>query len=96
VVVRALRSAGYDVVAVAETSPRMGDDTVLRLALDKDRILLTEDKDFGELIYARAQRSCGVILLRFPAEARSSIADSVLDAVTRFGDRLPSSFVVIS
>ena len=93
-VVRALRSNGHDVVAVAEISPRVADDEVLELARDA-RILLTEDKDFGELVYAKGLRSCGVILIRFPARARGSIVASVLDAVSRLGDKLSSRFTVV-
>ena len=51
-VVRALRSAGHEIVAVAEVSPRADDDALLELARREQRILLTEDKDFGQLVYA--------------------------------------------
>jgi predicted nuclease of predicted toxin-antitoxin system len=89
VVVRLLRSAGHDTVAVAEISPRIGDDHVLKLARDRSRILLTEDKDFGELVYARGLKSSGVILIRFPAEARGLVANAVLDAINRLGREAP-------
>jgi predicted nuclease of predicted toxin-antitoxin system len=94
-VARALRAAADDVVAVAEASPRLADDKVLEMARDNGRILLTEDKDFGELIYAALQKSCGVMLLRFPAQARSSMSDAVLEAVDRLGARLSSRFRVV-
>jgi predicted nuclease of predicted toxin-antitoxin system len=94
-VVRALRAAAHDVVAVAEASPRLADDKVLELARDNGTILLTEDKDFGELVYAARQKSCGVILLRFPAHARSSMSDALVEAVDRLGARLSSRFTVI-
>jgi len=94
-VVRILRSAGHDVVAVAEVSPRTGDDEVLKLARDDRRVLLTEDTDFGELVYAEGQRSCGVVLFPFPANARGSMAAAALDAVNQLGDKLTSRFTVI-
>ena len=94
-VTRALRAAGHDVVAIAEISPRIGDHEVLERAIDERRVLLTEDKDFGELVYARARMNNGVILLRFPADARAAMADAVVDAVGRLGDGLQTSFVVI-
>ena len=47
--VGALRNAGYDVLYVLELKPGATDDEVLALAFDQRRILLTEDKDFGEL-----------------------------------------------
>jgi hypothetical protein len=92
-VVRALRSAGH--VAIAEISPRVGDEEVLKLARDGRRILLTEDKDFGELIYAKALKSGGVILFRFPVTARGPMAAAALDVVTRVGDKLSSQFTVV-
>jgi predicted nuclease of predicted toxin-antitoxin system len=61
-VAQALRSAGHDVVAVAEIAPRAADDRVLKFALDDRRILITEDKDFGELVFAQGQKNNGVIL----------------------------------
>jgi predicted nuclease of predicted toxin-antitoxin system len=50
-VVRALRAAGHEVVAVAEVSLRIGDDQVMAPACDKANVLITEDRDFGELVY---------------------------------------------
>ncbi len=66
-VVRALRGAGHDVLAVADVSPRADDEQVLELARQEQRILLTEDKDFGRLVYADQQATGGVILIRYPA-----------------------------
>ena len=53
-VVRALREAGHDVAAVRELSLGVADDVVINLAVRENRILLTEDKDFGQLVYAHA------------------------------------------
>ncbi len=61
-VVRALRSAGYEVTVVAEISPRSEDTEVLRLAFREKRILLTEDKDFGQLVFAHSRKTRGLIL----------------------------------
>jgi len=79
VVVRALRESGYDVLSVSEISPRAEDSTVVELAVKDKRILLTEDKDFGQLVYAHGQKTGGVIFLRFPASARKKIADERLN-----------------
>ncbi len=49
-VVRALRAAGHDVVAVTEMAPAANDETVIEIALNDGRLLLTEDKDFGQLV----------------------------------------------
>lgn len=87
-VVRALRSAGYDVLAVAEIAPQAPDHDVIDLAVRDGRVLLTEDKDFGQLVYAELRRSSGVILIRFPASERDVLPATILDAVTELQDRL--------
>ena len=94
-VVRALRSEGHDVLAIAEISPRIGDEQVLTLARDEQRVLLTEDTDFGELVYAQGLGSSGVILFRFSAAARSSIVAAAIDAINRIGAELSARFTVV-
>lgn len=94
-VVRALRAAGHDVVAIAEVAPRAKHDAVIDLAVREERLLLTEDKDFGQLVYARGRRTAGVLLLRFPASAREALPKVVVNLVRRRGERLVGCFVVV-
>jgi predicted nuclease of predicted toxin-antitoxin system len=74
-VVQALRSEGYNVVAIAEIAPGSDDEAVMELAAREGRLLLTEDKDFGQLVYARQQATGGVLLLRFPATSRAKVSE---------------------
>jgi predicted nuclease of predicted toxin-antitoxin system len=46
-----LRNAGHEVIYVAEVDPRANDLDILLRAEREDRLLLTEDKDFGELVF---------------------------------------------
>ncbi len=94
-VVRALRGAGHDVVAIAEVAPRADDEWVIDMAVQEGRLLLTEDRDFGQLVYAAGHESSGVIFLRFPAGARARIADEVLSLVSERGEQLMGRFVVV-
>jgi len=57
--------------------------------------LLTEDKDFGQLIYADRRATGGILLLRFPATARSGLSKAVLELVRRRGERLVGRFIVV-
>jgi len=50
--VRALRGAGHEALAVSEFQSRSVDKDVMELALAESRVLLTEDKDFGRLVFA--------------------------------------------
>jgi predicted nuclease of predicted toxin-antitoxin system len=61
-----LRNAGHDVAAIIEDSPGVKDGEVLAKASQEQRILLTFDRDYGELIYKlKYPRPLGVIYFRF-------------------------------
>jgi predicted nuclease of predicted toxin-antitoxin system len=94
-VVRALRRAGFDVLCASESTPRAEDLEVIGLALREKRILLTEDKDFGRLVYSHGQETLGVIFLRFPTFARRQISRDVLNLVKQQGERLIGSFITV-
>ncbi len=85
--VRALREAGHEVQTISETAPESDDGQVMDLAASQGRILVTENKDFGQLVYAAARQASGVVLLRFPGNARSAIDPTLVSAVERLGDR---------
>ncbi|HEY6418240.1 MAG TPA: DUF5615 family PIN-like protein [Candidatus Binataceae bacterium] len=69
-VIRALRMAGHDVVAISEISKGISDERVMERAFSEGRVLITEDADFGELVYARGRPSAGVILVKFDRRTR--------------------------
>lgn len=62
--VYALRKAGHEVLFIAEFSPGIEDSTVLEIASREDALLLTADKDFGELVFRNGQTHSGVLLIR--------------------------------
>src|SRR5205809_5572040 len=63
--VLAARGAGFDVTWMVELQPGASDEIVLALAQRDDRVLITFDKDFGELVFRHGKAgSRGVILLR--------------------------------
>ena len=94
-VVRALRTVGHNVSAVVEISPGAEDEVVLALADSEARVLLTEDKDFGKLAYADGKKTAGVVLIRFPAKARSTLDQAIINLVTELGDRMAGAFIVL-
>jgi predicted nuclease of predicted toxin-antitoxin system len=82
VVVVALREAGHDVKWIHMLSPGIKDSEVLQLAVDESRLLVTFDKDFGELAYrSELPASCGIILFRLPMRSPDYIAQTVVKAV---------------
>jgi predicted nuclease of predicted toxin-antitoxin system len=59
-----LRNQGCDVLHAAESQVREVDSVLLRTAETEGRLLLTEDKDFGELVFRDGLNSHGIVLLR--------------------------------
>lgn len=69
-----LRSLGHDVTAIAADHPAsLRDREVLAIARREGRILITDDRDFGELVFAHRQPHTGVIYLRLGVYADLSL-----------------------
>lgn len=91
----ALREAGHDVLAVSELAPGLADAQVMDRAVSEKRIVITEDRDFGELVYSRGARSAGVILVKFHSHARRGKPGAVMQAVASLGERLQAGFAIV-
>jgi predicted nuclease of predicted toxin-antitoxin system len=94
-VVKALRAEGYDVLALTEIMSRSVDTEVIAQAYQEKRILLTEDKDFGQLVFASQVDSAGVILIRYPGSARTSLQKAVVKLVREKPNEIRNAFVVM-
>jgi predicted nuclease of predicted toxin-antitoxin system len=90
-----MRLAGHDVTYTAETSPGISDGETIRIANDEARLLLTEDKDFGELIFRRGGDVPGFVLLRIDPERRTLKWTRLQAAIARFGERLAGHYTVV-
>ena len=85
----------YDVDYIKEVCPGANDEVVLKLALDSNSILITMDKDFGELVYRKKQQHTGVILLRLEGHTPMQRANIVLSVFEKHATELVSAFTVI-
>ena len=94
-VVRALRASGHDVMAAIELMPGADDSVVIGASVREQRIVLTEDRDFGRLVYASAVPAHGVILLRYPTNMRETLPSAVVEFVASHGEQIVGRFVVI-
>lgn len=93
-VVEYLQSSGHDVLAIAEIMRQADDPDILTLALNETRILITNDKDFGELVYRTGQTHHGVLLLRLHNESSANRVRVVKSVLENYTDRLAEQFVV--
>ena len=90
-----LRDAGHDVLYTAEGSAGASDAEVLRQAQAETRLLLTEDKGFGDLVFRLKLPVPGVVLLRLDPEKHLVKWNRLEAAIARFGARLFGHYLVI-
>jgi predicted nuclease of predicted toxin-antitoxin system len=95
-VVERLRQEGHQVLYVAEMEPGITDDVVLAIANQESALLLTSDKDFGELVFRLRQLTSGVVLLRLGGLSPIQRADIVAQVVAQHAEELPEAFTVIT
>ncbi len=93
-IVEHLRGTGHDVLAVGETLPQATDAQILAYAVSEQRILVTNDKDFGELVFRTGQAHDGVLLLRLHDESPATRIRTVKSILEKYADRLAGRFVV--
>ena len=88
------KEKGYEVFSVYDEAPGISDAEVLRRAHEEERILITNDKDFGEKVYRGGNPHSGIVLLRLDNE-RSQNKIAVLDCLLEeYADHLSGCFVV--
>ena len=95
-IIERLRADGHSVYAVLELSPGITDSDVLAAANQRHAVLLTADKDFGELVYRRQQLFTGLILLRLAGVAPQAKAQLIANVVAQFGISLDDAFTVVT
>ncbi len=95
-IVERLRCDGHSVGWVAELAPSVPDEEVLRRATADEAALVTEDKDFGELVYRRRLGHAGVILVRLEGLPNAMKAEIVSEALRAFGKEMAGAFSVVS
>jgi len=95
-IIARLRSDGHVVASILQESPGLDDEDVLGRAYRDGVVLLTADKDFGELVYRRQLPHAGVILLRLAGLDESSKCDLVSNAVTDRAADFPDAFSVLT
>jgi hypothetical protein len=91
-----VRALGRDCVDAAAIPPRMPDVDVLRLAESEGRVLVTADKDFGELVFVHAIACPGVVLVRVDLPDETDRVERVRLVWPVVLSRLPRSFVTIT
>ncbi|MFN8483510.1 MAG: DUF5615 family PIN-like protein [Anaerolineae bacterium] len=95
-VVMYLRAEGHDVLSVAEDMPQAQDDDILARAVEENRVLLTNDKDFGELAFRKGRQHRGIVLLRLGDDSADNRIRMTRLVLEQHLDQLPNHFVAVT
>lgn len=77
-ITKSLREQGFEVTSIYETSRGISDEQVIELALKYDYLLLTEDKDFGEWVFAHHAMGLSVLFLRYSVDELQDITQALI------------------
>jgi predicted nuclease of predicted toxin-antitoxin system len=93
-VVNALRSKGMDIIPIKELTAGVSDEAVLEAANRQNRVLITFDSDFGELIFRQKLKARGVILLKFTPKSTQQVVEITLK-VLKTQAKIEDHFLVV-
>jgi len=95
-IVKELINKGFEVISVLRSYQGASDKKVLELAREHTALLLTEDSDFGEWIFAHKEKNVSVIFLRYKSSELKNISYSLIKILNEQGVSLYGKFVVIT
>ena len=95
-VARWLSDQGHDVFSVFDEARGLDDNSIIQRAFEEDRILITNDKDFGEKVYRERHPHRGVIFLRLNDERAANKVDVLHRLLQDYPERLPNQFAVVT
>ncbi len=90
-----LRKQGYDVISVAKDFPSTKDKEILKKAYQEARIIITNDKDFGDLVFLNKLSHKGIILLRFKSEEVETKIKFLKSFLKDYSTKIVNKFTVI-
>ena len=91
-----LKKQGFDVLWIPDYDCKLKDDELLELANKEKRILITNDTDFGELIFLQNKISTGIVLIRVKGQYIHKKLRSLKKLLNLYSDKIKNHFVVIS
>ena len=95
-VVDRLRSEGYQVLYILEIAPGIPDEHVIQRANEEEALLLTADKDFGELVFRQRRLTQGVVLIRLAGLSPQRKGELTVKAIQEHETEMPQHFTVIT
>jgi predicted nuclease of predicted toxin-antitoxin system len=94
-IVTALKKAGFSIFVIADETPSIPDNKVLEIAFTNSALLITEDKDFGELAFRFQLKHSGILLVRMIEAESKEKADEVIKSVKLYFEDMLNNFSVL-
>jgi predicted nuclease of predicted toxin-antitoxin system len=91
-----LSKQGYDIKWVPDYNCEMPDEDLLQLANEEKRIFITNDKDFGDLIFLQKKLSVGTILFRVKGQKTEEKIKLMKKILMGYRDKLFNHYIVIT
>lgn len=95
-IVRSLRENGVNVFSISEELASIKDKNVLEIANEKEWLLLTEDRDFGELVFRLNQAHHGIVYVKIKGLERRLKIEKVVSIVLEHYKHLQNAFTIIT
>lgn len=90
-----LREKNINILAVRDLMKGSTDTEIIEYALNNNRVIITNDKDFGELTFRLHKPNMGVILLRLPNLSSVEKMNLLISAIEKLGEDVANKFIVI-
>jgi predicted nuclease of predicted toxin-antitoxin system len=95
-IIKELRNNQFDVISILETNRGISDKNVLQIAKDNNYLLLTQDRDFGILVFAYKEKDTSIIFLRYEHTKVKEITQAVIKVLNKYGTKLYGKFITIT
>ena len=94
--IEAIRAAGLDVYSIYESNRGVRDESIIEFSRNPPRIILTEDKDFGEWVFANHVEGISVILLRYDFKETKPVKDVLIKLLSERRNELIGYFTTLT
>ncbi len=91
-----LDEKGFDIKWVTNIDKRMPDTRVCEIANKEQRVIITNDKDFGEIVFLQKKTTYGVILLRIKGQNSSEKIILIEKLLDKYPDKIADHFVIVT
>ena len=86
----------HDVFSVYEEAKGSDDNWIIRKANEENRIIITGDKDFGELVFRKEKPHKGIILLRLENQRAENKIKKIDNLLEQYSDKIKNNFIVVT